>query len=268
MTARSRLIAVLSLSLLLIGLVIDLTTPRELVVAIIYNIPIALSSLALSRRLTVSVLLLAFGANIAAGYVNALGYGGLALFTLLNRSLAGLSFLLVGVLTLALRRAAAGVARLQLEGARAGREEALRRFLSEVSRALYPEALLKTAARSLQLLLDADEVVISALDGATFAEPRYASPPNAVSAQGGASARWAADVLPLKVPVAGLRREDGVTVVARLSAQQDYLVVALRPRAAAPKILLAEAAEGTEPLLLRAEELARLARPVVTDAPG
>lgn len=256
-----RVVTALSLGLLVVGLVVDLNTTQELVIAIIYNIPIALSSLALSRRLTLSVLLLSIGANIAAGYDNGLAHNGLALTVLFNRTLATLSFLLVGVLTLALRDAASRVVALELGERRADHNEALRRTVNALNRALYPEALLQTAARSFQALLDAEEVVICAVTDGAFKLPRYSSPSNAGVAQAGTSARWALEALPFKVPVTCLRQSAGLTAIARLerSTKHDLILVAVNPRVAAPKQLLTEAVASLEGLLLRADELERLA---------
>jgi hypothetical protein len=94
-------IASITLSLLFGGLLLDLTTQQDIVVAIAFNIPIAVSGLANSPRLTQTTVVLALVANIAAAYENALTFGDLDTITVANRSLAGLSFLIVGGVTLA-----------------------------------------------------------------------------------------------------------------------------------------------------------------------
>ena len=260
MLKNPRFVTFLSLGLLMTGLVVDLTTSSELVVAIIYNIPIALSSLALSRRLTISVLLLAFVANIAAGYVNSLIANGLDLDTLLNRSLAAFSFLLVGLLTLFLRDASSQVESLKLQEQRSERNEALRRSLNALSHSLYPEPLLQAAATQIQSLLDANEVVITGVAKGSFAKPRYVSPPNTMLAKNGEVAQWATDVLPLKTPVSVLRQDDGLRAVARLERAHapELFIIARGPRVDAPKLRLGEIVAGLEPLLARADELERL----------
>ena len=258
-----RFVAPLSIGLLVVGLVVDLTTPSELIVAIIYNIPIALSSLALSRRLSVLVLVLALLANLAAGYENSLQTNGVDFETLLNRLLSAFSFLLVGMLTVSLGDASSQVEALRREEERSSRNEAVRHSLAALGKSLYPEALLKNAAKELQSLLDADEVVITQQAGDSFAAPRYASPPNATVARIGEASQWVTDVLPLTAPVSVLRQADGLRAVARLrrganDPDADLLIIALQPRVASPKLRLNAVIEGLEPLLIRADELQRL----------
>ena len=209
--------APLCLALLFGGLVLDLTTTQGLVVAIIYNIPIALSGLALSRSLTLWTLVLALAANVAAGYENAIALQGYDAVTLLNRALAALSFGLVGVMTLALDRASDEVTALADKEAEAERERRLRYFIVDVSGAPTPEALLSRAATLLRSLLGVDAVVVSALYKDRFTAPRYAEPENAGVAPPGSLASWAVDALPrTNTPVITVRSERGVTTVGRL----------------------------------------------------
>lgn len=49
----------------------DAITPQALVVAILYNVPIALTALAFSPRLTMAMTLFALLANVGAGILNA-----------------------------------------------------------------------------------------------------------------------------------------------------------------------------------------------------
>ena len=85
-------IAVGSFAFLGIGFLLDVATTQELVVAILYNVPIALSGLSSSRRLFYGVVVAALLLNLASGGLNALALGGVDLVAVLNRTLAGLSF--------------------------------------------------------------------------------------------------------------------------------------------------------------------------------
>lgn len=64
------MLAVLCFVLLLAAWVLDLFTPQLFVAAILFNIPVALSSLSLRRNLTISLVIAAEIANLIAGYVN------------------------------------------------------------------------------------------------------------------------------------------------------------------------------------------------------
>jgi hypothetical protein len=92
--------AMLCYGLLAAAWIVDLFTPQLFVAAILYNGPIALSSLALSSRLTMRLVLASEAANAVAGYVNGAqaGYNwnGIAVG---DRLLAAASFVLVGYLS-------------------------------------------------------------------------------------------------------------------------------------------------------------------------
>lgn len=91
------------LGALLIGFLVDMETDRQLVVAITYVIPIALSALAFSRSLTLALMGAALVFTVVAGAENALleGVDGAAV---LNRTLTAVSYALVGVFVLLLNR--------------------------------------------------------------------------------------------------------------------------------------------------------------------
>lgn len=245
-----------SLALLLAGLVIDLASPQSLVIAILYDIPIALSGLANSRRLTVAVTLLAVVNDLLAGYANAVAAGGLDATALLNRGLALLSFVLIFALTLALRHTSAKLARLEHEGEQAQLEHDLRHFGAALSGPLTSGALLREAARQLRELLGAAAVVIVGLEGARFAEPRYAEPADTALAQVGSHASWAVDALPLRpYPTITVRTDEGPITIGRLPWRdgEDLVVVASHSSADEAAHLLAEALVTLTPLLARAE---------------
>ena len=190
-------LALLTLVLLGVALTLDILTPAGLVVAILFNVPIALSSLLLSRTFTLTVMLLALLGNVLAGYLNAQVPGSSDTTALLNRLFSALSFVLVGILTLRLRSSAARVARLSLEESRAERERNLRQLLTTLSGSRTPEIFLERAAAGLRDYLDATAVVIVGLEHPQlehpkpehskperprYAAPRYCSPPGATLA--------------------------------------------------------------------------------------
>ena len=185
--------------------------------------------------------------------------------TLLNRALAALSFVLVGVMTLALDRASDEVTALADREAEAARERRLRYFVVDLvaglSGAPTPEALLSRAAPLLRTLLEADAVVVSALYKDRFTAPRYAAPEDAGVAPPGSLASWAVDAVPrTDTPVITVRSERGVTTVGCLRrpgrAKNDFIVIATRPGVRDASLLLGEALKGLEPLLKRTEALA------------
>lgn len=147
----------LGLGALLVGFLVDMETDRQLVVAITYVIPIALSALAFSRSLTLTLMGAALVFTAAAGVENAL-VEGVDEAAVLNRSLAAVSFTLVGVFVLLLNRSSKRVTFLQGESERADYEAALRHLLTGLSRAETQAVLLQEAAKGLQSLFGAARV--------------------------------------------------------------------------------------------------------------
>ena len=123
---RSRWIPVVAFSLLAVAFAIDVATPQSLVVAILFDVPIALAALAVSRRLTTVLVALALGLDALAGYINgvqahnhwdAIGIG--------DRLLAALSIVLVGYLSIAVQERAQRVGRAAAQEQRSRREAVL-----------------------------------------------------------------------------------------------------------------------------------------------
>ena len=98
--------------LLLAAFGIDVATPQLFVVAILFNGPIALSSLALDSRFTRVLILAAIVLNGIACYANGVhdGYRWEAI-AIGDRLIAALSFLLVGGLSIATQASAARAGR-------------------------------------------------------------------------------------------------------------------------------------------------------------
>ncbi len=251
---------VVCLLLLFGGLVVDLNTNQELVVAIIYAIPIAISGVLASRKLTWWCIGLALLANLAAGYGNASSFGGVDSITLWNRVLAGLSFLLVGMMTLLLESTSEEVEELSEAEEHSDRERRLREFMVELSGPLEPDELMTRAVASLRTLLGADAVVATGLDGDRFSAPRWAEPVSTDLAATGTTASWAVDALPITTtPVIAVRSDQGMMSVGRwrCAEAQDLVVLAARPERRRAAAMLGDALSVLAPIRERAEELQR-----------
>ena len=262
-TINKLAIAVGSFAFLGIGFLLDIATTQELVVAILYNVPIAFSGLSSSKRLTYGVIAAALLVNIAAGYLNALALGEVATVAILNRSLAGLSFLLVGFMTRSLRRIAGRLAELQQSELQAEREHKLYRLNTELGGTLRPQAFLQRTCEVLRELLEADAVVLSGVAHNRFAAPRYSDPPSATlsHARVGKQVPWLVTVAPTySPPVAAGYVDAHPLTVGHLHWGEGpdlaLLVVHARSKDAVP--FLSEALHELEPLLERAVLLENL----------
>ncbi len=250
-------IALSSILLLTVGFVADLVTPQELVVAITYNVAIAIAGLVLSRRFTYGMLGAALFANILAGIINA-GQGGYDTIAVLNRVLAGLSFLLVGYMTLELSRITTRLTTLGFEQARTEREDGLRKFFAEVSGPFRSQDFLDRAAVELRALLQADSVVISGVSQNRFALPKASDPPTSTLGVLGETTPWIVAATPTRdMPTLSARMDTDLITVGRWRRQNDYdlVVMARRPKVKQPEVLLGEALRNLEPLYERARLL-------------
>lgn len=247
----------LSVALLFGALALDSLTPSALVVGILLSVPVALSAFAGSRRFTLGLVAAALGANFVAGLVNGLRDGGLNEVGLANRALSVLASLLVGLLALGLRDAAARTADLAARQKRAETERALRALLTAVAEAADVPGFVECAATTLRDLLRADGVAVGGVTGGR-ADALFAAAPF------GAAPFGPGEALPPKWIVRP-NREPPVVRVAR------DLVGRLR-RDAAPELLVVARGEGLdaalfgeallalEPLLARAALLEDLRR--------
>jgi signal transduction histidine kinase len=165
-------------STLLIGAVFagDVLTPQELVFAILYNVPIALTGLAFSRPLTLGLTLLALLANAGAGFLNAQQVGSLNTTAILNRLLAALSFFLVAFLSLQAAQSSMRLAEVRAEERRTRRERQLRQLVEDLSGPLTPPELLERAARVLKNFFEADAAAVLTLRGGRWGERLYVTP--------------------------------------------------------------------------------------------
>ena len=241
------------------GLLVDLTTRQDLVVAIIYNIPIAISGLAAkSQSLTRWTIGGALGANVAAAYENALNAGGYDGVTITNRGFAALTFLLVGALTLGRESAAEEISELEHADADSRRERELRHLLRDLAEARDPDDLVRQAVPGLRELLRADELVIATLDDdGRFCEPRFGDGHSEDLAPVGTHASWAVDAIPRNDrPAVTVRSERGLLATGRWrrpdgDTRGDLVVIADQPKSDKSAYLLGEALHALEPMLRR-----------------
>ncbi len=151
-------IPILCYVLIVAAWIVDLLTPQLFVAAILLNGPIALSGLALSTRLTATLVVFAEIANIIAGYVNGVQahyhWDSIAVG---DRILTAASFLLVGYLTARAQEYARDAGSATERARIATGEKALRRSLEAVRSSLNVELVLRAIVREAIALTDADE---------------------------------------------------------------------------------------------------------------
>lgn len=260
------LLFLVGLGALLIGFLVDMETDRQLVVAITYVIPIALSALAFSRSLTLALMGAALVFTVVAGVENALleGIDGAAV---LNRALATVSFTLVGLFVLLLNRSSKRVTFLQGESERADYETNLRHLLTSLSRAETQAELLQQAASGLQQLFGAARITVTGMRDGAFAPPSYSYPSPSYEFEQGRRLPWMATACsdaPARVIATW---HGGVKLAAgQLNAPREKLLILIeRPTISNTTKRLGEFLEGLEPLL---EHAAKLEAPRPTANPG
>jgi signal transduction histidine kinase len=145
------------IALLAGAFVLDLVTPQLFVAAILLNAPIALSTLTVDRRFTQVLVVAALVANVTAGYVNGMQDGAQwNAIAIGDRVISALSFILVGVLSVAggdaSRRAGEAAEREQ----RIARERDLARAGDEVRRSVNGDLIARAIVREALNVLPAD----------------------------------------------------------------------------------------------------------------
>lgn len=165
--------------LLVAAFALDLVTPQLFVAAILLNAPIALSSLALDRRFTQWLIVAALVANAAAGYANGVadGYQWNPI-AIGDRVISGLSFLLVGVLSIATQASAKRAGELAARQDRAARERTVTRSVEAVRSSVNAELIERAVAREACSAFGADRAWVFAY------EPTATSPTTYVASAG------------------------------------------------------------------------------------
>lgn len=158
---KRAVVAWLCYGLLVIAWVLDLLTPQLFIAAILFNGPIALSSLALRSRLTTNLVVAAEIANAVAGYVNGVQAGyHWNLVAVGDRLLLAASFVLVGFLSIKTQEYAreAGVSAGRMRQVEV--ERALREATGRVRVTLNVELVQRAITRESVALLGASQATL------------------------------------------------------------------------------------------------------------
>jgi len=150
--------------LLVAAWVLDVITPQLLIVAILLNGPIALSSLASDSRFTRILVVLAVAADAGGGYINGLAEHHWDTIALWNRALVALSLFLVGSLSIAAQQAARRAGESAARETRASRERDLRRAVESIRASINSELIARAALRGALDALHADRALIYVFD--------------------------------------------------------------------------------------------------------
>jgi signal transduction histidine kinase len=164
------------IGLLLAAFVLDVLTPQLFVVAILLNVPIALSSLALDSRFTRLLVVLALIANAAAGYANGVhDHYHWEPIAIGDRIIAGFSFLLVGGLSIASQSSAQRAGELSARADRAARERGVRRAVEIVRASINPELVKRAVVREAVTSLAVDAAILYAFEPSLDEPSTYSS---------------------------------------------------------------------------------------------
>jgi len=148
------------LALLVAAWTIDLVTPQLLIVSILLNGPIALSSLARDSRFTRILVVFALVADATGGYVNGLVEHHWDPIALGNRLLVALSLALVGSLSIAAQESARRAGESAAREARAARERDLRRAVEAVRDSIDVERIARSAVAEARAAFRAERALI------------------------------------------------------------------------------------------------------------
>jgi signal transduction histidine kinase len=173
--ANKRILLLAGLLFLLI-FTTDALTPQSLVVSILLDIPIALSGLTLTKKATVSLVILGLIANTLAGIINSRTEGSIDTIALLNRIFSAVSFFLVGYLTLKVQESAHETGMVFSERNRAIREHKIRTFLAGISAQNSPKTLYEELTGHLLALFSAKGVLISLSEAGRWQSTTWSSP--------------------------------------------------------------------------------------------
>jgi signal transduction histidine kinase len=156
--------------------VLDLLTPQLFVAAILLNVPIALSSLALDFRFTQILVAVALVADVTAGYANGVADGHRwEAIAIGDRLISAFSFLLVGMLAIATQRSAARAGELSARQERAARERSVRRAVEIIRGSMNAELIERAIAREAVASLGVDRAILYAFRPRLDEPTTYAS---------------------------------------------------------------------------------------------
>lgn len=174
MGVKAQLTLALCTVLLLVAFAIDMVTPQALVAAILLTIPIALSSLMLNRRVTGAFVVAALVANVIAGWYNGMREGHQwDAIAIANRSLAGFSIVLVGVLGSLAQAAAVRTGQLAAQRRQAEQEQALRRSMETIRSSLNVELVARAIVREAVSALGFDAARLYLIESRTLGSTTF-----------------------------------------------------------------------------------------------
>ena len=234
--------------LLVVVWIVDLLTPQLFVVAILLNAPIALSSLARDFRFTRILVALALVANGSAAYANGLtDHHHWEAIVIGDRIIAGLSFLLVGGLSIASQRSAAHAGELAARAERAARERSVRRAVETIRASVNPELIERAIVREARTSLGVDEATLYVFSPSLDEPTAYASDGLDVTVS---SARPSAPILSLLHRIA--ERREAIATIRETDALGRLLLATLgTPYAVAAPLVEHESIFGVLVLLRR-----------------
>ncbi len=144
------------------------------VAAILLNVPIALSSLVFDRRFTQGLIVASLIANVIAGYTNGVAAGHhWDAVAIGDRIISGMSFLVVGLLSVATQTAAKRAGELSARQDRAMRERVVSRAVEAVRISVNPELILRAIAREAVGAFDATRAWVYAFDPSPTSPTTY-----------------------------------------------------------------------------------------------
>jgi signal transduction histidine kinase len=251
-------VAWLCYGLLVAVAILDFLTPQLFIAAILFNGPIALSSLALRSRLTMNLVVVAEVANAFAGYVNGV-YAGhhWDAIAIGDRLLLAASFILVGYLSVRAQEYA------REAGLSAGRirqieiEKALREATGRVRETLNVELVQRAITKESVMLLDASSALL------VMRETAFTAPLLLTYRAGDADLSVERRALSPEITSLVARAEEGDDVFA-LSGNDLFGRVTLEALGASDALVTPIRAYGTTKYVLIA--LASAGRPFAGDA--
>jgi len=173
---NSRYVPIICAALLIAAFVVDMFTPQLLVIAILYNAPIALTSFATNRRLTAQIVVASLVADVVSGWFN--GYREHQHWdpiALGDRVLAALSFILVGALSASTRAAAQSAAQLAARQQQAKRERTVREAFEAIGASVNREIVLRTLTRESLRVLQTDQAILYAYGAGIVGDEVFAA---------------------------------------------------------------------------------------------
>lgn len=221
--------AVICYALLIAAWLIDLFTPQLFVASILFNGPIALSSLALRTRLTAQLVIAAEIANVIAGYVNGVQAGHhWDAIAIGDRLLTAASFVLVGYLSIMTQQYAREAGESTGRKRQIQIERTLRETTGRVRETLNVELVQRAILRESVALLGASAAMLIVRDS-SFELPL-------VIGYMGADAETTFERKPLSTELASLaqraRESQGVTRITGSDALGRLTLEALEAREA------------------------------------